>query len=127
VSMERGPVMYWSLRAGHAVQLAEKPTLADSLMGGFGPQNHYTIDLVRRYVDYSVLVTEADIADAMDYALNEERLVVEGGGAVGIAALRQSKAPVYGDHIVVVISGGNADMAVLRSLSARSTVEFPSR
>ena len=124
VSMERGPVMYWSLRSGHAVQLAEEPTLADSLMGGFGPQNHYTIDLVRRYVDHSVLVSEADIAEAMVYVLEEERVIVEGGGAVGIAALRQDKAPLKGDHIVVVVSGGNADMEVLRTLTTNSHREY---
>jgi threonine dehydratase len=62
----------------------------------------------------------------MVYMLDEERVVVEGGGAVGIAALRQDKAPLKGDHIVVVVSGGNADMEVLRTLTTTSHREYTS-
>lgn len=117
VSMERSPVMYWSLQAGHAVQLPELPTLADSLMGGFGPQNRYTIALVRRYMDEATLVSEEEIGAAMAFALLEEGLVVEGGGAVGIAAVRAGKVSLEGDDAVIVVSGGNADMGTLLSFA----------
>ncbi|NJN83145.1 MAG: pyridoxal-phosphate dependent enzyme, partial [Caldilineaceae bacterium] len=87
VSMARGAVMHASLMAGKPVQLPEEKTLADSLMGGIGLENRHTFGLVRDWVDEIVLLTEEEIAAAMEYALRTEHLVVEGGGAVGLGAL----------------------------------------
>lgn len=121
-SMERSPVMYWSQQAGRPVQLPEEPTLADSLMGGIGLENRYTFDLVRRYVDDMALLSEREIAASMVYALAKEHVVVEGGGAVGIAAVLFNKLQDLGKNVVVVVSGGNADMSVLRSLLADDNI-----
>ncbi len=117
VSMERGPVMIESLAAGHPVQLPEEPTLADSLMGGIGLDNRYTFDLIRRTVDDTVVLSEAEIAAAMTYALREERQIVEGGGAVALGAVLHEKTPLVGDNIVVILSGGNVDMGKLIALA----------
>jgi threonine dehydratase len=116
-SMERGPVMYWSLHAGHPVYQPEEPTIADSLMGGIGLRNRYTFDLVRKYVDEAVLVSEQEIAASMAFALKEDHVVAEGGGAVGIGAVLFHKIKSGAKTIVVVVSGGNADMAVLQGLA----------
>jgi threonine dehydratase len=116
VTMERGPAMAASLAAGKPVQLPEETTLADSLVGGIGLDNHYTFDLVRRLVDKTVLVSEDDIAHAMVYALTKEKMVVEGGGAVALAALMAGKIDVSGQCVACVVSGGNVDMDVLRHL-----------
>ena len=86
VSMERGPAMVESLHAGKIVDIVEEPTLADALAGGIGPENQYTFDLIQGYMDDAILVSEEEIAGAMAYALHKHQLVVEGGGAVGIAA-----------------------------------------
>ncbi|HUW13106.1 MAG TPA: threonine/serine dehydratase, partial [Anaerolineae bacterium] len=83
VSMERGPAMVESLRAGRVVEIVEEPTLADALAGGLGEDNRYTFDMVRRYADDTALVAEEEIADGMVFMLATHRLVVEGGGAVG--------------------------------------------
>jgi threonine dehydratase len=112
VTMERGPAMYLSLKAGELVPVVEEETLADALMGGLGDENHYTFQICRQYVDDIVLVSEDEIAEAMAYAFNEHRIVVEGGGAVGIAALREGKVEILGDS-VIVLSGGNVDPDVL--------------
>lgn len=112
VTMERGPAMYLSLKAGELVPVVEQETLADALMGGLGDENHYTFRICQEYVDEIVLVSEAAIAEAMAYAFNEQRVVVEGGGAVGIAAVLEKKIELRG-NTVVVISGGNVDPQVL--------------
>lgn len=117
VSMARGPVMVESVKAGRVVQLPEEPTLADSLMGGIGLDNRHTFDLIRKTVDEYVLLDEDEIAAAMRYALLEEHLVVEGGGAVGIGALLHNKASNLGEHVVVVVSGGNVDMQKLLAIA----------
>jgi threonine dehydratase len=111
VSMERGPAMVRSLEAGRPVAVEEEESLADSLGGGIGLDNRYTLDLAREYVDETVLVSEQEIATAMRHCYWQERQIVEGGAAVGVAALLAGKikSPA-GDNLVVVLSGGNVDM-----------------
>jgi threonine dehydratase len=118
VAMERGSVMVASLAAGKPVQLPEEATLADSLVGGIGIDNRYTFELVRSVVDETILVSEEEIAHAMVYALKEEKVVVEGGGAVALAALLAGKVDVEGKTVACVVSGGNVDMELLRRLVA---------
>jgi threonine dehydratase len=113
VSMERGAAMVESLRAGKLVEIVEEPTLADALAGGLEPENNHSFEMIQAYLDDTVLVSEEEIAAAMAYALEEHHLVVEGGGAVGIAALLADKAPDLGKNVAVVLSGGNVDIPVL--------------
>ena len=108
--------MVASLAAGKPVQLPEEQTLADSLVGGLGLDNHYTFDLVRRVVDETVVVSEEEIAHAMVYALKNEKMVVEGGGVVALAALLAKKVRVEGKCVACVVSGGNVDMELLTHL-----------
>ena len=112
IMMDRGPAMVESLRAGRVVDIVEEPTLADALAGGIKP-NQYTFELIQKTVDETVLVSEQEIAAAMAFALERHHLVVEGGGAVGIAALRAGKIRRLGKHVAVVISGANVDMPLL--------------
>jgi len=112
VSMERGPAMVESLRAGRVVDIVEEPTIADALAGGIAP-NVYTFDIIQRCVDETVLVSEEEIAGAMAFALKKHHLVVEGGGAVGIAALLYEKVERLGRRVAVVVSGGNVELSLL--------------
>jgi len=113
VSMERAPVMYHSLKAGQPVRMAEEETLADSLQGGIGLDNRYTYRMVQSYVDDIILLTEAEIAAGMVFAFREHHLILEGAGAVGIAALLSHKIQNPGRKVVVVLSGGNVELASL--------------
>lgn len=117
VSMERGAAMAASLRAGHPVEVEEVATLADSLGGGILAENRYTLAMVQRYVDDVVLVSEEEIADAMRALLQEERLCVEGAGAVGVAALLSGRLHPVGE-VAVVVSGGNVEARRLAGLFA---------
>ncbi|TKJ29348.1 MAG: hydroxyectoine utilization dehydratase EutB [Chloroflexi bacterium B3_Chlor] len=113
VSMDRAPVMYHSLRAGSPIRMPEEDTIADALVGGIGVDNQYTFRLAQNLVDDFVLVSDEEIAAAMVFALKGHHLVVEGGGAVGIAALLHGQVKEVGRNIVVVVSGGNVDTPVL--------------
>jgi threonine dehydratase len=110
VSMERGPAMFHSIKAGKPVLVEEQETLADSLGGGIGLDNRYTFALVQQYVDDIILVTEQQIAAAMAYLYRSDRVIAEGGGSVGVAALLHDLVPNVRGNIVCVISGGNIDM-----------------
>jgi threonine dehydratase len=83
------------------------------LVGGIDFDNRYTFDLIQKYVDETVLVSEHEIAAGMTFALEKHHLVVEGGGAVGIAALLYGKVSCRGKNVVALVSGSNVDMAVL--------------
>lgn len=120
VSMERGPVMYHSLQAGRPVQMPEEPTLADSLQGGIGLNNQYTFQLVQQYVDEVILVSEAEIARGMAFAFFEQQLVLEGGAAVGVAALLHDKVPKLGGNVALVLSGGNIGMTSFLEIIQRA-------
>ena len=119
VSADRASVMLSSLRAGRPIEMEEESTLASALSGGIGLDNRYTYNIIRHYVDRHVTVPEAAIAHAMSYAAREMHLVVEGGGAVTLAAIlngawtpHRAEAPV-----AVVISGGNVSTDRLREVT----------
>ncbi|MGB6214263.1 hydroxyectoine utilization dehydratase EutB [Pseudomonas mandelii] len=109
ISMQRGAAMHASLEAGHPVEVEELPTLADSLGGGIGLDNRYTFNMTRNLCDHLHLLSEASIANAIRHAYREERLVLEGAAAVGIAALLDGLIEPRGP-IVVVVSGRNVDV-----------------
>jgi threonine dehydratase len=93
--------------------MEEEPTIADALAGGIGLDNQYTFRMVQEYVDDTLLVSDEEIAAGMAFALRQHHLVVEGGGAVGIAALLYQKVREVGRSVAVVISGGNVSVPLL--------------
>jgi threonine dehydratase len=115
VSQERGPAMIESIRAGHLVDVVEEDTLADALAGGLGEENHHSFALCRGLLDELVTVTESEIGSAMAALSMRADLVVEGGGAVGVAALMAGRVPSAAGTVVVV-SGGNVDPGVVDRL-----------
>ena len=114
-SQDRGPAMHLSLQAGRLVDVEEEDTLADALAGGLGPSNRHTFSMCRRLLDATVLVTEAEIAAAVAALHRDDGLVVEGGGAVAVAAVLFGRIPMT-PAMVAVVSGGNIDETVLRRL-----------
>jgi threonine dehydratase len=114
--MEIGAAMAESLKAGKVVDVVEKGTLADALAGGLG-KNLYTLPLVQGLIDEVVLVSEKEIAAAMLFCFNEQKQVVEGGGAVGVAALMSGKVSDLGEKVAVVLSGGNVGPGKLAGIA----------
>jgi threonine dehydratase len=123
VSMERGAAMAASLGAGRPVEVEEQPTLADSLGGGIGLDNALTFAMVRALVDEVVLVSEAEIAEAVRAAYREHGEVIEGAAAVGLAALAAGKVRPAGPT-AVVLTGRNIDMALHRRLVMGETPDL---
>lgn len=109
VSMARGAAMKASLDAGRPIEVEELPTLADSLGGGIGLDNRLTFAMCHDLLDDVVLLSEDEIVAGIRHAYEQEREIVEGAGAVGIAALLAGKVRVNGP-VVVLLSGRNIDM-----------------
>lgn len=114
-SARNAAVMMESIRVGHPVEVAEEETLAGALSGGIGLDNRHTFGLVQELIREHVVVEEADIRSAMRYAALELGLVVEGGGAVALAALLTGSVTGEGPT-VAVLSGGNVSGEVLREV-----------
>lgn len=109
VSMEEGAAMHESLKAGYPILVTEVPSLADTLGGGINLTNQWTFGLCREFADETLLVSEEEIYRGMQALFRRERLVAEGGGAVGIAALLAQKLKLDGPTAMIV-SGQNADL-----------------
>jgi threonine dehydratase len=114
VQPEASPALRESLRQGRPLlEYAAGPTLADGLAGGIGEIAFAHRDLI----DEVVVVTEAEIEEAVVALLADDQVVAEGSGAVGVAALRSGRyrAP-DGRPAVCVVTGGNIDASVLSRL-----------
>lgn len=103
-----------SLDAGRIVAIDVKPTLADGLAGNLDPDTP-TFEMVRRLVDRIVRVPEPVLRSAVVGVVRHERLVAEGAGAAGVAALLCGELEWRG-RIAVVLSGANIDADVLAAL-----------
>lgn len=122
VSQDRGPAMHDSLRAGRLVDVVEEDTLADALAGGLGEENHYTLELCRQLVEAVILVSEDEMASAIRLLHQDHGLKVEGGGAVGVAAVLAGRLPLDGPTVIVV-SGGNIGDEAWRAVIDNRTAE----
>ena len=107
------PVLLECLRAGRVVDVAEEPTLSESTSGGLEPGS-VTLDVCRNAIDRSVLVSEAEILDAMRMVLETEHWLIEGAAAVAVAAFRQEASRYQGKNAVIVLCGRNLSAGVLR-------------
>ncbi len=105
-----------SLAAGERVRIPPPTTIADGLR--ITMPGALTFPLVQRHVAEIVSVTEAEILDAMRFALLRLKLVIEPSGAVTLAAALAGRLPESARRVGLIISGGNIDPALLGQLWA---------
>jgi threonine dehydratase len=107
-----------SLHAGSPLTFDALATIADGI--AVKRPGEITLALVERWVDELVIVGEDEIAEAMVWLLERSKLVVEGGGAVGVAALMSGRvSPASSGSTVIVLSGGNVDAGLLAAIAQR--------
>jgi threonine dehydratase len=104
-----------SLDAGRAVALESVETIADGLAAPMAGTLNY--DVVRRYVDDVVLVSDEQIAAGLRALLFRAKLLAEPAGAAAVAAVLALTIPLRaGERVVAVVSGGNVDGEKLKTL-----------
>ncbi|HZP30518.1 MAG TPA: pyridoxal-phosphate dependent enzyme [Acidimicrobiia bacterium] len=104
-----------SLAAGRAVECTAVPTIADGI--AVKRPGRLTLPLVERFADSVEVVTDDEIAEAMVLLLEESKVVVEGAGAVAVAAVLAGRVAVAAPGtIAAVLSGGNVDATVLAAV-----------
>ncbi len=111
------PAMYTSYRQKRWQESGPARTLADGI--AVCRPGRLAYDIVRRYVDDIVTVDDEEIARAINMLLERSKLVVEGAGAAGLAALMQGRLSLPGHHVAVILSGGNIDINTVSILIER--------
>ncbi len=79
---------------------------------------NYTFPLAKRHLAGSLVATDEEVAAAMELAFREFKLVVEPGGAVGLACVLKERLPVKDRTVCVICSGGNVDGEMFRAALA---------
>jgi len=119
VQTKRYPSMIAAVRGDYSrvpggITIAEGIAVADC--------GEITVPIVRELVRELVTVDEQSLIDAVNLLLDIEKVVVEGAGAAGIAAIAEHPTMFAGKTVGVVLSGGNIDQRVLASIIERGLV-----
>ncbi|MDY6232155.1 threonine ammonia-lyase [Peptostreptococcus porci] len=106
------PSMKVSFEAGKVTSAFNDITIADGI--AVKTPGDLTFDIISKNVDQVITVTEEEIAEAILFMMENQKLVSEGAGAVSTAALLSGKyVPNKGENVVCVVSGGNIDINTL--------------
>lgn len=117
VQAANAPSMFESIKQKKQITLDTVSTFADGIAVKHPGDN--TFELVSKYVDEVVTVTEDEIAMAILTLMERQKLVAEGAGAVSVAAVLADKVPVDGKNVVCIVSGGNIDVNILSRVLTR--------
>ncbi|RKO67908.1 threonine ammonia-lyase [Desulfofundulus salinus] len=115
------PAVYLSLKGDHRQQLVTTATIADGI--SVRRPGEFTLEVMRRYVDDVLLVDDEEIARAILMLLERSKIVVEGAGAVVLAALLHGHLSLPGAKVALVLSGGNIDVNILSIIIERGLVK----
>jgi len=112
VSASGAPAFKKSYELKKAVDTTSVRTIADGI--AVRDTSAITLKYALESVDRIISVDDEEIASAILYLLEKQKLVVEGAGSVGVAALLHNKlGDVSGKKIAIVLSGGNMDVTLL--------------
>ena len=115
------PSMVKSVKEGKIKRLASVTTIADGI--AVKEPGDLTFDLITKYVDELVTVSDDEIAAAILALIEQQKLCAEGAGAVSVAAAMFNKVPVAGKKVVCLVSGGNIDVTILSRVIDRGLLK----
>ncbi len=116
------PSMKKAIEAGKPIVCEAGTTIADGI--AVKRPGTQTFEVIQKYVDEIVTVDEEEIANAILLFLERDKTVVEGAGAVPLAALIHGKIPAArGKKVAMILSGGNIDMNVISRIIERGLVK----
>ena len=122
VTAAGAPAMRNSYLLGKAVDSTEVRTIADGI--AVRDTSPKTLEIILETVDDIVEVDDEEIADAILFLLENQKLLVEGAGAVGVAALLYDKIDLPQDsNVAVVLSGGNIDVTMLSVIIEKGLIK----
>ena len=117
VQAANAPSMYESIKQKSKITLDAVSTFADGI--AVKHPGDLTYELVNKYVDEVVTVSEDEIAMSILTLIERQKLISEGAGATSVAAVLSDKIPVNNKNVVCVVSGGNIDVNILSRVLTR--------
>ena len=120
VQAANAPSMFNSVNENHIMTLDSVSTFADGI--AVKTPGNTTFEMVEKYVDEVITVSEDEIAAAILSLIEKEKLIAEGAGAVSVAAAIFNKLPIKGKNVVCLVSGGNIDVNILSRVITRGLV-----
>ncbi|MBQ8352686.1 MAG: threonine ammonia-lyase [Clostridia bacterium] len=117
VQASGAPSMANSIADHKIEELPSVSTIADGI--AVKRPGTLTYELVEKYVDEVVTVTDDEISAAILALMEQQKLVTEGAGAVAVAAAMFGKVDLQGKKVVCVLSGGNIDVTILSRVIKR--------
>jgi len=112
VTASGAPAMAESFKLGKPISTNSVKTIADGI--AVKNTSEVTLEYILKYVDDIKLVCDDEIASAILFLLERQKLLVEGAGAVGVAALIHKKVDLPANSkVCVLLSGGNIDVTML--------------
>ena len=111
VQASGAPGMVHALKVSKIEALDNVSTLADGI--AVKCPGKLTYEYCRKYVDDITTVTDDEIAMAILYLIEEQKIVAEGAGAASVATMLFNKFNLHGKNVACVVSGGNIDVTAL--------------
>lgn len=122
ISALGAPAMKESFDAKRVIDSSSVRTIADGI--AVRDTSPLTLSHILETVDRMVCVDDEEIANAILFLLERQKLVVEGAGAAGVAALLHNKLPhLKGKKVGVVLSGGNMDVTLLSIIIEKGLIK----
>lgn len=123
VQASGAPSMVQSLESDEIICLDRVSTVADGIKVKEPGEN--TFKFVKQYVDGVVTVTDDEVSTAILALIEQQKLIVEGAGAVSVAAVMFGKIPDIKDkNVVCLVSGGNIDVTILSRVIKRGQLKM---
>ncbi len=114
--------MHDSFKAKKILNADSVNTIADGI--AVRDVNEKNFNLIRKCVDNIITVDDEEIANAVLFLLEKQKLVVEGAGAVGVAAILHNKIKLNpSDKVGIVLSGGNVDVTMLSLIIEKGLIK----
>jgi threonine dehydratase len=121
VQAEQMPSMKVACERGEVVRLAAATTIADGI--AVRAVGRMPLELVEKYVDDIVTVSEGEIANAVLLMLEIEKTVAEGAAAAAVAALVNRKVALENKNMALIVSGGNIDVNLISRIIEKGLIQ----
>ncbi|MCC6443993.1 MAG: threonine/serine dehydratase [Armatimonadetes bacterium] len=117
VQAENAPAICRSWKSGQLLSTGSADTFAEGLATRYAFE--FTLGILRRYLDDFILVSEAEMEEAILALLETTHQLAEGAGAAATAAAFQIKERLLGKKVVLILSGGNLTLEKLAEIMGR--------
>ncbi len=121
IQTESAQSAFRAFQEGRLKDMRPAPTIADGI--AVGKAGERTFEVLRKSVDDMIVVAEDSVALAIYLIMERTKLVIEGAGAVPLAALMEQAERFKKKNVVLLLSGGNIDFTLMDRIISKGLVK----